>query len=129
MLNTEKFITKIRDTIIAETSFTTCFTPDLPQDGDNLCAVTLLTGNSINDLGNNNEYNTLTFRVLIRGTQNDTTTRALADEVFNKLHLLKNISYIGGYIINIVANNTPIYVGRDENQRILYNITFNSLVK
>lgn len=128
MLNIESVITKIRETIIAGTSFNTCFSPDLPQDGDDVCCVTLLAGNTTDSLCNANLYNTLTFRVLIRGTQNDTTTRALADEVFNALHLQKDITLKDGYIINIIAG-TPIFVGRDENQRILYNTTFTMNVK
>ncbi len=127
MLNTEKFITKIRDIIIADTSLTSAYSPDLPQEDITTCAVTLLAGSTTNDLCNN-IYNTLGFRVLIRGTQNDTTTRGLVDEVFNALHLKKNISLTNGYIINIFGG-TPVFVGRDENQRIEYNITFNANVK
>lgn len=124
----ENFITKLREYIILKTSFSTCYTPDLPQDGNNVCCVTLLTGTPINSL-KSNLYNLITFRVLVRGSSNDTTTRALTDEVWNELHLLKDISFTDGKIINIYGNNTPVYVGRDINNRILYNMTFNANVK
>jgi hypothetical protein len=127
MINTEKFITKIRDIIISRTNFNSVYTPDLPQDGENICCVTLLPGLTVDSLCDN-LYNNLAFRVLIRGNQNDTTTRALVDEVFNVLHLLKNESFTNGYIINIYGT-TPMFVQRDENQRILYNMTFNANVK
>jgi len=123
------FITKIRELIIANTSIEKAYSPDLVPDGDNICCVTALGGSITNNLCNEVEYTNNTIRVLIRGTENDKTTRALAFEIYNYLHLLKNISYTGGYIINIVASSTPIFVGRDENNNILYNITFNVLVK
>lgn len=130
MLNTNGFITKIRNIIIDGTSFTKAYTPDLTQAiEDKACCVTLLTGSTSDNLCNVNEYNTLTFRVLIRGLQNDTDVRILADEVFNALHLLKNITFTNGKIINVLATSTPIYAGRDDNDRIMYNITFKANVE
>lgn len=130
MLNIEQFITKIRNIIADGTSFalTDVFSPALPQEKEDICCVTLLGGNTNNNLCEN-MYNDLTFRVLIRGTANDTTTRALADEVFNALHMQNSISLTNGNIINIFASGTPVFVGKDENERILYNITFNSKVE
>jgi hypothetical protein len=127
---TEKFITKIRNIIADGTSLalTDCFTPALPQEGSPVCAITLLGGIPTNNLCEV-EYYTYTFRTLVRGTENDTTTRALVDDIFDALHMAKDISITGGKIINIIANTTPIYVGKDENQRILYNMTFSSIVK
>ncbi len=124
------FITKIRNIIADNTTLalTDVFTPYLPQDKDNICCVTLLTGSTTNNLCSN-EYNDLVFRVLIRGSANDTTTRALVDEIFEALHLKTSVIFTGGEIINIVATSTPVYVGIDENERILYNITFNGKVK
>ena len=127
-MNTEGFITKIRELIIANTSLTSAYSPDLPQEDITTCCVTLLEGNTTDSLCNTNLYNSLPFRVLIRGTENDKTTRAIADEVFDTLHLLKDTIFTGGTIINILAK-TPVFVMRDENQRLLYNITFSSNVK
>jgi len=126
---TEKFITKLREIMIANTSLTKVYSPALPQTGDDIACITIQGGNSTNNLCNKVLYNDISFRVLIRGTENDTTSRALCDSVYNYLHLLKDISYTGGYIINIVASSLPIYVGKDENQRILYNITFVAKVR
>lgn len=129
MLNTEKFITKIREVIIDETSLTSAYSPDLPQDGELICAVTLLGGNSNDNLCNRTSYYTMTFRALIRGNLDDIDTRPIADEIYNVLHLKKNINFTDGKIINVLASTLPVYVGRDENQRILYNITFQANVE
>lgn len=125
MLNTEKLITKIRNIIADGTSLALAdvYTPSLPQEKDNIACITLLTGSTSNNLCEN-MYNDLIFRTLVRGGLNDTTTRALTDEIFNALHMKQDISFTGGHIINIFATTTPTYVGKDENERILYNITF-----
>lgn len=128
MLNTEGFITKIRE-LIEATSIVKAYSPDLVQDGEDICAVTLLSGNTTNALNNTMLYSGLQFRVLIRGSQNDKDTRKLADEVFNALHLQKDIDFTGGKIINVVATSIPQYAFRDENQRVHYNITFNANVE
>lgn len=67
----------------------------------------------------------LTFRTLIKGTTNDTTTRALADNVYNALNLQSDIDLSGNKIIQILAKTTPVFVGKDEELRNIYNITFN----
>lgn len=128
-MKNENFITKIRTLLIDNTSLTQCFSPALPQDGDNIACVTLLGGSTSNNLDNKVDYSTIAFRTLIRGTESDTTTRKLADDIFNTLHLLKDVSFTGGKIINCIASGAPVYVGKDENQRILYNITFNAIIK
>jgi hypothetical protein len=129
-MDSEGLITKLRNIIADNTSLslTNVFSPELPQTGDNICCVTLLGGNPEFDLSGQAQY-TQTFRTLVRGTQNDTTTRALADEVYNALNLQKNVVFNSSKIIIILANTTPIYVGKDENQRILYNITFKAILE
>lgn len=127
-MNTEKLITALRNHLINNTSLTKCFSPALPQEDSNIACITLLGGTTTNNLCNLVEYTDLSLRVLIRGTENDLATRALVDEIFSQLHLIKDLSYTGGTIINSVAN-LPIYVGKDDNQRILYNITLNVKVK
>lgn len=123
-MNTRSIITKIRNLIENGTSLK-AYSPDLPQDGDNICAVTQLGGTGLLNLCGNREYWTLTIRILLRGTANDTTTRELADNIINLLDNQKDIDLDIGKIIYIWATTTPIYVGRDENNRIIYNITFN----
>ena len=126
-MNTESLITAVRNIIANGTSLSLneVFSPSLPQTGDNICCVTLIGGNTTNNLCGSLVYSNIMLRVLIRGTESDTTTRALADDIFNVLHLLKNT----GNIVNCIATSTPIFVSKDENQRILYNITFNLTVK
>lgn len=126
-MDTESLITAVRGIIADNTSLslTEVFSPSLPQAGDNICCVTLIGGNTVNNLCGEVVIYNIMLRVLIRGTESDTTTRALADSIFDALHLLKDT----GNIINCIASSTPIYVGIDDNQRILYNITFNLTVK
>lgn len=124
-MNTEAIITKVRNIIADNTSLalTDVYSPELPQEKENICAVTLLGGIP--------EYNlcglqmfTLTLRVLVRGTTNDTTTRKLADDIFNALNLQHDITVGSNKIIQILATTTPVFVGKDEELRNLYNITF-----
>ena len=127
-MNTEGFITTIRNIILNNTSVVGAFSPELPQEGDNECAVTLVGGTQKYNLCGNSHIEQ-TFRVLIRGTINDTTTRALADDIYNAINLQNNIIFGSNKIVQILAITTPIYVGKDENQRILYNITFKAIIE
>ena len=129
MLDTEGFITKIRNLIADNTdlALTDIYSPELPQEKENIVAVTLLTGfTDYNLCGQDYWYQT--FRTLVRGSKNDNTTRALCDDVFNALQL-KKTTYDNYEIVQILAVTTPIYVGKDNNQRNLYNITFQAKVK
>ena len=126
-MNTEQFITKIREKIIAGTSFTKVYSSELPSGESNVCAVGIVAGLTNNDLTNYG-YSTITFRVLIRGNESDLDTRGLCDEVFDTLHLLQNIDLTDGRIINITGS-TPVFVRKDENQRYIYNITFDCNVR
>ncbi len=130
MIDTEGFITKIRNIIANSTSLSLndIYSPDLPQEKENIVAVTLLTGNVDYNLCSQ-DYWYPTFRTLIRGTSNDTTTRALCDEVYNALQLKEGVIFNSFEIVQILATTTPIFVGKDENQRNLYNITFQAKVK
>lgn len=129
-MNTEKFITKIRNLIADNTTLalTDVYSPQLPQEKENICAVTLVGGNPQYNLCGSSHLD-ITFRVLVRGTTNDTTTRALVDDIYSALDLQYDITIDSNTIINILASTTPIYVGKDENQRILYNITFKAIVE
>ena len=123
MLNTELLITTLRLHIEKNTSLEKVYSPDLPQEKTNIACVTMLGGTPNNNLCGLSDYD-ISFRVLIRGTKNDTNSRALADEVFNLLHLARDIELGENKIVQILATTTPIYVGKDENQNNLYNITF-----
>lgn len=130
MLDTQGFITKIRNIIADSTSLSLndIYSPDLPQEKENIVAVTLLTGNVDYNLCGQ-DYWYPTFRTLIRGSKNDAETRALCDEVYNALQLKEGVIFNSFEIVQILATTTPIFVGKDENQRNLYNITFQAKAK
>lgn len=125
-MNTEAIITAVRNLIANGTTLalTDVYTPELPQEKENICAVTLLGGLPHYDLCGLQMFD-LTLRVLIRGTQNDTSTRALADDIFNAVNSAQDITAGTSNIIQILATTTPVFVGKDEQLRNLYNITFN----
>ena len=111
-------ITTIRNYIIDNTSITKIYSPELPQDeSEDICAITMLGGNPLNSLCGS-LINYFTIRIIIKGSTNDTNTRKLTDEVYNSINNVKIDNYI------IQATTVPIYVGKDENMKILYNITF-----
>ena len=123
-MNTKGLITKLRNIISTgtELALTSVVTPELPQTGDNMIAVTILGGTATDNLCEVQHFD-ITARALIRGTTNDTTTRELADKVYNCLHLASNISFDSNNIIQIIAQ-APVFVGKDNDLRNLYNITF-----
>ena len=123
-MNTKGLITKLRNIISVGTNLalTSVVTPELPQTGDNMIAITILGGTATNNLCEV-QYFDITARALIRGTTNDTTTRELADKVYNCLHLAKSITFDDNKIIQIIAQ-VPVFVGKDNDLRNLYNVTF-----
>lgn len=123
-MNTKGLITKLRNIISTGTglALTSIVTPELPQTGDNMIAVTILGGTATDNLCEVQYYD-ITARALIRGTTNDTTTRELADKLFNCLHLKSNIDFDSNKIIQIIAQ-APVFVGKDNDLRNLYNVTF-----
>lgn len=123
-MNTKGLITKLRNIISTgtELALTSVVTPELPQIGDNMIAITILGGTATDNLCEV-QYFDITARALIRGTTNDTTTRELADKVYNCLHLASNISFDSNNIIQIIAQ-APVFVGKDNDLRNLYNVTF-----
>ena len=130
MLKTNEFITKIRNIIANGTSLalTDVYSPELPSEKTSICAVTLLAGSNAYDLCDSSYFD-LTFRVIIRGTSNDTTTRDLVDEIYNTLNIQSNVSFTGGKIVQILADTTPVYVGKDENNNNVYNISYRAIVE
>lgn len=123
-VNTEGLVTKLRNIVSTGTGLplTSVISPELPQTGDNMVAVTILGGTALNNLCTIEEFN-ITGRALIRGTINDTTTRELTDKVFDCLHLASNITFDSNKIVQIIAQ-VPVFVGKDNDLRNLYNITF-----
>lgn len=117
-MNTKNMITTIREYIIANTSVVKIYSPELPQDeSEDVCAITILGGTPTNSLCGAliNDY---ISRIIVRGSTNDTNTRELTDEIYNSINNKKIDSYI------IQARTLPTFIGKDENMKVLYNITF-----
>lgn len=123
MLDTESLITKIREYLQENTSLEKVYSPDLPHEKNNIACVTILGGIPYNNLKEFSDAD-ITLRVLIRGNKNDAISRKLSDEVFNILHLKQNLPFGNQKVVFFVATTTPMYVGKDENDNNLYNITF-----
>lgn len=114
----EDLITCIREQI--EQLNIKCFSPDLPQQQENCCSISVGAGNSVRSLCKS-LYNIINCSILVRGTANDKETRKLADKIFYKLDNLTNLKYNDSRIIQILCD-TPNYAFRDEKQKIHYNI-------
>lgn len=129
MLDTEGLITKLRNIIADGTTLalTDVYSPELPQEKENICAVTILGGTALNNLCSVENYD-ITGRVIIRGTSNDTTTRALTDNIYNSINLVSGETFNDSKIIQILAQ-VPVFVGKDNDLRNTYNITFRIKVK
>lgn len=130
MLDTDGFITKIRNIIADNTmlALTDVFSPELPSEKTNICAITMLAGNNIYNLDGNQNYD-ITFRIIVRGTANDTTTRGLVDDIYNAVNLVKGTSFGTSKIVQIINTILPMYVGKDENKNNVYNITYRAIVE
>ena len=98
-----------------------CYSPDLPQNDEIIVALSLGEGTSERAIGKDILYSDIPFYLLIRGTSNDTDTRAIADSIFKQLDHKTDLKNDDLRII-IISCNLPNYAFRDENQRIHYNI-------
>lgn len=127
MLDTKGFITAVR-TIIAngtDLALTDVYSPELPSEKTNIVAVTLLTGENLYNMCGTSHYE-LIFRTIVRGDSNDNTTRGLVDNIYNSLNLKQDTT---NNIVQIMATSTPIFVGKDQNNNNVYNITYRAIVE
>lgn len=120
----DSLVTLLRNEI--EKTTYKCYSPDLPQDGENIVALSLGEGTNQRAIGKDIVYSDIPFYLLIRGTSNDTNTRTIADTIFKQLDHKKDLENEQLKII-LISCNLPGYAFRDENQRIHYNI--NATVK
>lgn len=128
--NSGEFVTKVISLLNEITSLTKAYTPELPNDGTMVAAVTLLDGVTTNLLKATRAYSTTRFRVLIRGSKNDDkTTRGLVDDIVNKLNMQNDLTLASSRIEMIYVYSEPQYVGKDENERILYNVIFKAIIE
>lgn len=105
-----------------------CYSPDLPQELENIVALSLGEGANERAIGKDILYSDIPFYLLIRGTSNDTNTRTIADTIFKQLDHKKSLENDNLRVI-LISCNLPNYAFRDENQRIHYNINCNVKVE
>lgn len=125
-MNTESLITLLRNEI--EKTGYKCYSPDLPQNDENIVALSLGEGTNQRAIGKDILYSDISFYLLIRGTSNDTNTRTIADTIFQQLDHKTSLENDNLRVI-LISCNLPNYAFRDENQRIHYNINCNIQVE
>lgn len=125
-MNTESLITLLRNEI--EKTGYKCYSPDLPQNDENIVALSLGEGTNQRAIGKDILYSDISFYLLIRGTSNDTNTRTIADTIFQQLDHKTSLENDNLRVI-LISCNLPNYAFRDENQRIHYNINCNVQVE
>ena len=114
------FIEKIVS-LLSTTSLLGVYSPSLKENEKGIAAIQLLpsANNTINSLENNLLYKNVSFSVVIKGSNDDSYSLGLADEVFNKLHNVLEESFTGGKIINMECS-TPAFAYTTENEYIVY---------
>ena len=125
-MNTESLITLLRNEI--EKTGYKCYSPDLPQNDENIVALSLGEGTNQRAIGKDILYSDISFYLLIRGTSNDTNTRTIADTIFQQLDHKTSLENDNLRVI-LISCNMPNYAFRDENQRIHYNINCTAKVQ
>lgn len=125
-MNTESLITLLRNEI--EKTGYKCYSPDLPQNDENIVALSLGEGTNQRALNKDILYSDISFYLLIRGTSNDTEARGIADAIFKQLDHKISLENDDLRVI-LISCNMPNYAFRDENQRIHYNINCTAKVQ
>ena len=121
-MSVEGLITLLRNEI--EKTGYKCYSPDLPQNGEKIVAISLGEGTNERSLSKDILYSRIPFYLLIRGTSSDTETRNIADTIFKQLDHKTSLENDDLRVI-LISCNIPNYAFRDENQRIHYNINCN----
>ena len=115
------FVDKIIE-LLRTTSLTEIYSPFLVAEETSIGAVQIRPGGfSQEGLSNTVLYRGINFNVLIRGTESDSVSMGLAEEVFDKLKNVLNLSYTDGRIVHIKLD-PPELVDRDENRNLVYNV-------
>lgn len=125
-MNTESLVTLLRNEI--EKTGYKCYSPDLPQNDENIVALSLGEGTNQRALNKDILYSDISFYLLIRGTSNDTNTRTISDTIFQQLDHKTSLENDNLRVI-LISCNLPNYAFRDENQRIHYNINCTAKVQ
>ena len=78
-----------------------------------------------------NPFSDINVQARVRGTKDPRVGYNIAKEIFDELQGLTNTTLIssGSSVIKVVAQNTPIDIGRDDNGRHEWTVNFNIEVR
>ena len=78
-----------------------------------------------------NPFSDINVQARVRGTKDPRVGYNIAKEIFDELQGLTNTTLIssGSRVIKVVAQNTPIDIGRDDNGRHEWTVNFNIEVR
>ena len=78
-----------------------------------------------------NPFSDINVQARVRGTKDPRVSYNIAKEIFDELQGLTNTTLIssGSSVIKVVAQNTPIDIGRDDNGRHEWTVNFNIEVR
>lgn len=98
------------------------FISTMPNSPDTVVMVTEY--GSVGD--DKNPFDDISVQVRVRGTRDPRVSYNIAKEIYNELHGLTNTVLIsdGTRIVKVVAQNTPIDIGRDDNLRHEWTVNF-----
>jgi hypothetical protein len=73
-----------------------------------------------------NPFSDINVQCRVRGTRDPRVSYNIAKEIFDELIGLTNTTLIssGSHVIKVVAQNTPIDIGRDDNNRHEWTVNF-----
>lgn len=99
----------------------------MPQSPDTVVMVSEY-GGTVDD---KNPFSDINVQARVRGTKDPRVSYNIAKEIFDELQGLTNTTLIssGSRVIKVVAQNTPIDIGRDDNGRHEWTVNFNIEVR
>lgn len=103
------------------------FISTMPSSPDTVVMVSEY-GGTVDD---KNPFSDINVQARVRGTKDPRVSYNIAKEIFDELQGLTNTTLIssGSRVIKVVAQNTPIDIGRDDNGRHEWTINFNIEVR
>lgn len=103
------------------------FISTMPSSPDTVVMVSEY-GGTVDD---KNPFSDINVQARVRGTRDPRVSYNIAKEIFDELQGLTNTTLIssGSRVIKVVAQNTPIDIGRDDNGRHEWTINFNIEVR
>ena len=103
------------------------FISTMPSSPDTVVMVSEY-GGTVDD---KNPFSDINVQARVRGTKDPRVSYNIAKEIFDELQGLTNTTLIssGSRVIKVVAQNTPIDIGRDDNGRHEWTVNFNIEVR